>query len=110
VGPLRVEDEAVQVQLRREAVELESATELLRFRGTQDARLQRYSELELHHRPSTDPLDHYPLNLRVDDARRRAEGSVAHREETCVSVVERREPSGASLPPSKIYKRTSGNG
>ena len=66
VGPLRVEDEEVQVQLRREVIELENDTELLRFRGTQDARLQRYSELELHHRPSAVLLDHLPLNLRID--------------------------------------------
>jgi hypothetical protein len=63
VGPLRVEDEAVQVQLRREVIELENSTELLRFRGTQDARLQRYSELELHHRPSAVLLDHLPLRV-----------------------------------------------
>jgi len=66
VGPLRVEDEAVEVQLRREVIELENDTELLRFRGTEEARLQRYSELELHHRPSADPLDRQPLNLRLD--------------------------------------------
>jgi hypothetical protein len=66
VGPLRIEDEEVQVQLRREVIELENSTELLRFRGTQDARLQRYSELELHHRPSAVLLDHLPLNLRIE--------------------------------------------
>jgi len=34
VDPLRVEDEAVEVQLRREVIELENDTELLRFRST----------------------------------------------------------------------------